>query len=124
MGRGYTLAECGSDPTVQPGAGRFTIQVRAASNSDGTSLEGPALEEFVIDTPSILAQESTYAVAERARQSAQLTVRPRYGDEPQVVPSTEWAFVDARTVAPLPPGRFFRPGRLYELIYRAKEVRS
>ena len=49
MRRGYTIVQSGWDATVTSGGGRQTITVPLATNPDGSSIVGPALEEFVVD---------------------------------------------------------------------------
>ena len=46
MRQGYTIVLSGWDVTVPAGAGRQTIGVPVAKNPDGSSIVGPALEEF------------------------------------------------------------------------------
>jgi hypothetical protein len=54
MRQGYTIASVGWDVTVQSGDGRLTITVPVAKNTDGSSIVGPALEEFVIDNATTM----------------------------------------------------------------------
>ena len=54
MKQGYTIAWSGWDVTVPAGGGRFTITVPFGKNADGSTIIGPALEEFVIDNSTTI----------------------------------------------------------------------
>jgi hypothetical protein len=59
-----------------------------------------------------------YALADPNAPGTQLTVRDRIRAERQVIPRNEWKFEDERHVT-LKSG--FEPGRVYEVIYQAKD---
>jgi hypothetical protein len=121
MRQGYTIVFCGWDATVAPGAGRFTITVPIAKNPDGSSVVGPALEEFVIDNATTLAGLLTYRTATLDKSQANLTVRVHYADVAQTVAVTGWEYQNDRTIRLLPAGTPFAPGTLYEFTYPAKD---
>ena len=59
-----------------------------AKNKDGSTIVGPATEEFVIDFNATPATDPlTYPAATADKSKAFLTVRENYGDNPQAVPS-------------------------------------
>jgi hypothetical protein len=121
MRQGYTIASSGWDATVAPGGGRQTITVPVARNPDGSSIVGPALEEFVIDNATTTTGALSYPAATPDKLQANLTVRVHYTDPPEVVPASAWEYVNDRTIRLLPPGTRFEQGRLYEFTYPAKD---
>jgi hypothetical protein len=123
MRQGYTMVWSGWDPTVAPNSTTrpFTIVVPVAKNLDGSSIVGPAQEEFVIDNSTTSTGSLTYSAAALNKSQAHLTVRVLYADKPTEVPDTGWEFVDARTIQLLPAGTKFENGKLYEFTYQAKD---
>jgi hypothetical protein len=127
MRQGYVLIETGWD--VPPPAGKlFTITVPVAKNSDGSTITGPATEEFVIDKGQTPATEKlNYPAASGDQAQASLTVRKNYADAPIPVPASDWDFVDGKLNAvKLASGNFggpgsFGPTALYELTYVARD---
>jgi hypothetical protein len=65
MRQGYTIVWSGWDVTVVPNMTTkpFTIMVPVAKNPDGSSIVGPALEEFVIDNTITMTAPLTYGLA-------------------------------------------------------------
>jgi hypothetical protein len=122
MRQGYTLLWSGWDVTVPAGGGQFTITVPIAKNTDGSSITGTALEEFVIDDGATLTGPLTYPAASSDKSHATLTVRTRYEDPPLSIPATNWDYIDASLTAIhlLPTGTAFQRGTLYEFTYPAK----
>jgi hypothetical protein len=127
MSQGFTIVEGGWDTSAQ-GVGLFTVQFPIASNKDGSTITGPATEEFVIDVGSTPAtQPLTYPAASADKSQASLTVREHYADTPQTVPTSGWDYTDSSlTAVKLTSGNFggpgsFGPTALYEFTYIAKE---
>ena len=123
MRQGYTIVWSGWDATVAPGGGRFTITVPVAKNPDGSSIVGPALEEFVIDNATTMTGTLAYPAATLDKSQASLSVRVHYTDPPEVVPAAGWEYVNDWAIRLLPAGTPFQQGRLYEFAYTAKKVR-
>ncbi len=123
MLQGYTIVLSGWDATVTPGGGRYTITVPVAKNPDGSSIVGPALEEFVIDNATSMTGALTYPAATLDKFQASLTMRVHYTDPPVPVPATDWGYVSSvgRAIRLLPVGTPFQQGRLYEFTYPAKD---
>ena len=121
MRLGYSVLSVGWDVTVAPGDGRLTMTVPVAKNADGSSIVGPALEEFVIDDATTMQGRLTYPAASLDRSKATLVVRTLTTDEPKEIPSSGWEYVNDTTVRLLPAGTAFQSGRLYELTYQAKD---
>lgn len=132
MNKGFTVVETAWDITVTPsGAARasFGVTFPVATNPDGSSITGPATEEFDIDINATPATEPLHYAAATADQSkATLTVRENYGDKPIVIPSSGWAYTDSTlTAIKLTGGLLFggpgtySPTALYEFTYIAKD---
>jgi hypothetical protein len=99
------------------------ITVPVARNPDGSSIVGPSLEEFVVDTATMMTAPLTYAAANTIKAEASLTVRELYTDGPVTIPSSGWEYTSGAGTAIrlLPLGTPFQLGRLYEFIYPAKD---
>lgn len=127
MNQGFTLVEGAWDITVKQGGTGFGVTFPIAVNPDGSTITGPASEEFVLDIGTTKATEPlTYPAASADKTKATLTVRENFGDTPQVVPADGWDFTDATLSAiKLTSGAFggpgsFGPTALYEFTYTAK----
>ncbi len=121
MRQGYTFVSAGWDATASSADGRLNITLPVAVNPDGSPIVGPALEELVIDNATTAVGRLSYPAATLDTTKARLTVRTRYGDEPEPIDSEAWEYGDARTIRLLPAGTAFRKGRLYHLVYSAAE---
>ncbi|HLG97274.1 MAG TPA: alpha/beta hydrolase domain-containing protein [Bryobacteraceae bacterium] len=121
MREGYAIAWSGWDVTVPSANNLLSITVPVATNPDGTSIVGPAVEEFAIDNSTTMTAALTYAAASLDQSQANLTVRNHYSDAPTPIPASGWRYVDAKTIALLPAGTAFQLGTLYELTYQAKD---
>jgi Alpha/beta hydrolase domain len=126
MNQGYTIVEASWDIAAAPSG--FTVRLPIATNPDGSTLTGIALEEFVIDKNATPAtQPLTYAAATADKSQATLTVRENFGDAPTVIPASGWDFTDASlTAVKLTSGPFggpgsFGPTALYEFTYMARD---
>ncbi|QCI63632.1 alpha/beta hydrolase domain-containing protein [Phreatobacter stygius] len=145
MAAGYTLVWYGWQADVAPGDGRLTLTVPAARNPDGSPLTGLVRAELTTATPAKTLNLSSgwftglthasYPTASADNRTAfadgflpTLTVRARQQEPRVAIPNGDWSFGacnDADGVTSgdrqicLPAG--FQPGRLYELIYRAKD---
>jgi hypothetical protein len=121
MRQGYTIVWSGWDVTVASGGGRFTIKVPVATNADGSTITGPALEEFVIDDAVTMTAPLTYPAATSDKSQATLTVRTRFEDPPVFIPAFGWDYANTGLTAVhlLPAGTSFQRGTLYEFIYPA-----
>jgi hypothetical protein len=122
MRQGYTLLFTGWDLGA---VGTFASSFPIARQPDGSSIVGPSVEEFVFDSLPPALQPTTavlnYPAAALDTAQATLTVRTRFDDPQTVIPPTGWRFNDARTIQLLPEGTRFEAGRLYELVYQAKD---
>ena len=121
MRQGYTVVSSGWDVTVAPGGGRQTITVPVAKNRDGSSIVGPALEEFAFDNATTMTGSLTYPTATLDKSQAGLTVRVHYSDTPEPIPATGWEYASDRTIRLLPSGTPFGQSSLYEFTYPARD---
>src|SRR5262249_4339631 len=120
MRRGYVIAWSGWDVTVAPGPAALSITVPVATNPDGSPIVGPSLEEFVVDAAAPTNPPS-YPAASTDTSAASLSVRVHATDSPVAIPPGGWEYVDNRTVRLLPAGTAFQQGRLYDLVYPARD---
>ncbi len=137
---GYTTIWFGWQADVLPGADRMLFKVPAARNPDGSRLAGVMRTELVVQAPATTLNLSsgwftgmTHASypTENTDNTAKLeggflptlTVRARQGGPRTTIANSEWRFggCDAAndTQICLPAG--FKPGQLYELVYRARD---
>jgi alpha/beta hydrolase family protein len=119
MRQGYVIVWSGWDVTAAPGKNRLTITVPVARNPDGSSIVGPALEEFVKETGTMTKGALTYPAASLDKSRANLTVRNHFSDRPTPIPETGWEYIDEHAIRLLPAGTAFQPGTLYEFTYPA-----
>ena len=125
MRQGYTLvssawdAVSGRRPDI--GGGPFVLDAPIARNPDGSDIVGPSLEEFVIDDDKTSVEALTYPAASLDTAKAVLTYRAQVEDQPIPVPADQWRYnAGGMSVSLLPEGAKFKPGKLYELVYPAK----
>lgn len=123
LDRGFTLVWLGWQFDVRQQAGMLRAYVPLASNG-AQPITGLVRSEFVPSTrvgTMPLSDRGThiaYAPANLNDTAAQLTVRDRNTGERTVVARKSWAFSDA---AHITMASGFEPGRIYELVYTAKE---
>jgi hypothetical protein len=141
--QGYTLIWFGWQADVLPGDGRMTFSVPAARNADGSPLEGVVRSELVVRAAATtlnlssgwftgLTHNSYPTVSTDNRTPLAdgflptLTVRGRENAPREPISSVDWRFgACSQSDAPdpkqicYPAG--FQPGKLYELIYRARD---
>jgi hypothetical protein len=138
---GYTTIWFGWQADVLPGDGRMLFRAPVARNWDGTPLTGPVRAELVVQgAPTTTLNLSsgwftglTHASAPTVSTDNKvpladgfvpvLTVRAAEGALRTTIPNTDWSFGDCTAANDmqicLPAA--FQPGRLYELVYRARD---
>jgi len=110
-------ASAGGTSVPSPTTGLFATLPVATSN--GQPIVGTAREEWIRDTAKALAPRLSYPAATLDQSKATLTVRIKESDPRQVVPPSQWSFVDERTLRITEaPGA--DAGAIYELTYQAK----
>ncbi len=128
MRQGYTIVWTGWDATAAAGNDRLTTTVPVARAGE-RPIVGPALEEIMVDNVqtattgrAVYRYPLTYPAASLDTSQARLTVRDYRGDEPRLIPATEWHYLNASTIGLLPQGeRPFESGKIYQFVYQATD---
>jgi Alpha/beta hydrolase domain len=149
MGLGYTMVWFGWEMDVRPGMSRVGMPAIVAHNHDGSAITGTVRSEIITPIPatsvpiSLSQQIQNYPVdSYESYPTASvdnstpfsdgflptLTVRAREQDRRESIPNSAWSFGTCEPGAAATPDEKhvcyhdgFKPGRLYELIYRAKD---
>jgi hypothetical protein len=145
LAEGYTLLWSGWQGDLIPGEGRVGLRVPVARGPNGAPIEGPVRAEFALRQRAFTLPLSygwftawrhlSYPTVSRNHRAPlpdgsrpALTVRDFERDPPERVPDDAWSFgacADGRTVTPSDADvclfAGFEPGRLYELVYRARD---
>lgn len=145
MNEGYSVVWFGWQADLVAGNNRVRIDVPVARNPDGSAVTGILRSEMVVMQPAkslplsqgwfTTVTHAAYATASTDNKAAfpdgfrpTLTVRARENAPRVEIPASEWRFGACPDGQPeaasdkhvcYPAG--FQPGRLYELIYRAKD---
>src|SRR5471032_3032947 len=142
--QGYTVVWFGWQPDVVSGNNRMTMQVSVARNPDGSAITGTVRNELTVLRPTttlplqsgwFTAGSTPYPTVSTDNKTAladgfvpALSVRVRENEPRTIIPNTEWSFGSCEadkapavndTQICYPAG--FKPGRLYELTYRARD---
>lgn len=142
--QGYTVVWFGWQPDVVSGFNRMTMQVPVARNPDGSAITGTVRNELTVPRPAttlplqsgwFTAGSKPYPTVSTDNKTAladgflpTLTVRVRENEPRAAIPNSEWSFGSCEadktpavsdTQICYPAG--FRPGRLYEFTYRARD---
>jgi hypothetical protein len=125
MRQGNTIVWTGWDATVAPGNNRMTMTVPIVS-AGSTPIVGPALEEIMVDNPQIDDKVSswplTYPAATLDQSEATLTVRKYRRDQPTVIPTSDWKYLNPSMIGLIPAGKkAFERGMIYEFVYPATD---
>jgi hypothetical protein len=144
---GYTIVWSGWQGDVRRVAGRMTMRVPVATNPDGSPITGVVRQEIIVPAPAYSAAfnisrftrpdtDTTYATVSLDNRKPfadgflpTLTVRNNPDDPRVPIPNTAWTFARCGTFSVVPSDRDlcltngdrFQPGRIYELIYRARD---
>jgi hypothetical protein len=149
MGLGYTMVWFGWEMDVRPGLSRVSMPPILAHNHDGSPVTGLVRSEIITPAPATsvpisLSQQiqnypidgyDSYPTASTDNSAPfadgflpTLTVRTREQDPREPIPNSAWSFGTCEPGAAATPDEKhvcyrdgFKPGRLYELIYRAKD---
>jgi hypothetical protein len=142
--QGYTVVWFGWQPDVVNGNNRMTMQVPVAKNPDGSGITGTVRNELTVLRPAttlpiqsgwFTAGSKPYPTVSTGNKTAladgflpTLSVRVRENEPRTVIPNSEWSFgsCEADKAPAVDDWQIcyaagFRPGRLYELTYRAKD---
>jgi Alpha/beta hydrolase domain len=149
MGLGYTMVWFGWEMDVRPGMSRVGMPPIVAHNRDGSAITGTVRSEIITPVPAAsvpisLSQQiqnypvdsyDSYPTASVDNSTPfsdgflpTLTVRAREQDPRDPIPNSGWSFGTCeQDAASAPDDKHlcyrdgFKPGRLYELIYRAED---
>ncbi|MBX9990937.1 alpha/beta hydrolase domain-containing protein [Phreatobacter oligotrophus] len=145
MEQGYTIIWFGWQADLVAGNNRVRLQAPVARNPDGSDITGIVRSEMVVNAPTrtlplsagffTALTHTPYATASTSNTTPfadgflpTLTVRAKENAPRVAVPPSDWSFGACPDIQPattsdtqicLPAG--FQPGRLYELMYRAKD---
>jgi len=138
MRQGYTIVWCGWQGDLMPVENWLVLKVPVATNG-GKPIVSKVRTEIVVDEKSVKSQPlsadervKSYAAASRDKIRASLTAREKsYG--PRIpIPFSQWEFASCEknrrtgkeAIKPSAKDLYlragFRPGHIYEFIYRAK----
>ncbi len=143
---GYTLIKSGWQADVLPGTSRMTMQVPIARSPDGSSITGDVRAEFIVAvaTTTLNLSSGTFTGLTHASYPTvstdnttplsdgfvpTLTVRSHEKDPRVPISNATWAFGSCPDGVHVTPsatqicmrGTGFKPGTIYELLYRAKD---
>jgi Alpha/beta hydrolase domain len=149
MRQGYTMIWFGWEMDVRPGMNRLGMPPVVARNHGGSAITGIVRSEMITPAPAAslpisLSQQiqnypldsyDSYPTARLDNSSPfsdgflpTLTVRAREQDPREPIPNSAWSFGVCEPGGAVTPDEKhicakdgFKPGRLYELIYRAKD---
>jgi hypothetical protein len=149
MRAGYTMVWFGWEMDARPGLNRIGMPAIVAHNHDGSPVTGLVRSEIITPVPatsvpiSLSQQIQNYPIdsydsypSANLDNSAPfadgflptLTVRAREQDPRESIPNSAWSFGTCEQDGALTPDERhlcyrdgFKPGHLYELIYRAKD---
>src|SRR5580693_688473 len=149
MRQGYTMVWFGWEMDVRPGMSRVGMPAIVAHNHDGSPITGIVRSEIITPVaatslPISLSQQiqnypldsyDSYPTASVDNSAPfadgflpTLTVRAREQDPRELIPNSAWSFGTCDQGGALTPDEKhlcnregFKPGHLYELIYRAKD---
>ena len=119
--RGFALVRVGWQGDLAPTDTNIVPSLPVARNADGSSIVGPALEEFIFDDAAPVSNARlTYKSASLDPEKATLTVR-RNQAAPRLTPDAlQWSYVDDSQIRIERPAGF-DGGSIYEFIYEAKD---
>lgn len=120
--QGYTLVWSGWDPDAPRQHHGMGLQAPVATD-EGRPIVQTIRDEFVFGTrlpATRLTAPLSYTAATLDQAQARLTVRQREADTPRELDRSQWAYVDARTIALVPEGTAFQPGAIYDFWYPAR----
>jgi hypothetical protein len=117
MEQGFTLVWNGWMTGISAANNALTIELPVASNP--RPIVETVWDEFLFNEPDAKEARLSFKATTTERAQATLYVRGRNSEEPSVIPTDGWEFVDARTVRLLPAGTPFKIGAIYQFVYKA-----
>ena len=119
--RGFAFVRVGWQGDLVPTESNIVAYLPVAANPDGSSIVGPALEEFIFnDAESVSRRGLTYPAASLEPRGGMLSVRATQDAERKRPDGLQWRYVsDTEIEIDRPAG--FDGGAIYEFIYEAKD---
>ena len=119
--RGFAFVRVGWQGDLTPTDENIVAFLPVAMNPDGSSIIGPALEEFIFNDAETRSRASlTYPAASLDPGTAALTVR-RSQDAPRETPADlRWSYLGPSEIEIVRPAGF-DGAAIYEFIYQAKD---
>ena len=122
--QGYSLLWSAWNWDVLPGEGRLQIELPVATEN-GAAITGPVAAEFVLmqpaqSAPFMWGNSRGYPPLAQDEQAARLTVRDEPAGPRRLIPRERWRFAGPSEVS---HADGFAPGRIYEVVYTAREPR-
>ena len=119
--RGFVFVRVGWQGDLTPTDSNIVAYLPVASNPDGSSIVGPALEEFIFnDAASASRSRLTYPAASLEPRGGMLSVRATQDAERTRPVDMQWRYVSDREIEIDRPAGF-DGGAIYEFIYEAKD---
>jgi hypothetical protein len=124
MRQGHAVAWIGWQGDVPLGkAGEVVGTDFPVARAGGASIEGDVQEEFIFDKAEARSRGPlTYAHAQGAGATAQLTVKAHATAPATTLPATAWRFIGEKEVE-IDRAAGFDAGAIYTLVYRARDPR-
>lgn len=122
--RGLTVAWVGWQADVPPGGGRLRLDAPVVRAEDGTALEGPVRCDWTLDEAAVALAlghrgHLPYPIVDPAAPFHVLTERNGRLEPRRLVTRSTWSFTGDGLAITRDSG--FEPGRIYELVYRARD---
>jgi Alpha/beta hydrolase domain len=117
MRTGFTVLWSGWIADLPTTGNALRIEVPIATTAAGP-IEQTVWDEFLFNVNGAMQGRLTFPATSTDTGQATLLVRARNAEEPTVIPSDRWEFVDARTIR-LKPATPFQIGAIYQLVYKA-----
>ena len=119
--RGFAFVRVGWQGDLTPTDRNIAAVLPIATHPDGSSIVGPALEEFIFNDAEPHSRRSlTYPTASLDPSEATLTVRANQRAPRETPADLRWRFVSPTEIEISRPAGF-DGGAIYELVYQAKD---
>jgi hypothetical protein len=119
--RGFAFVRVGWQGDLTPTDQNIVALLPVATNPDGSSIVGPALEEFIFNDAEARSRASlSYPAASPAPDEATLTVRASQRGPRETPADMRWSYISPTEIEIARPAGF-DGGAIYEFIYEAKD---
>jgi hypothetical protein len=119
--RGFAFVRVGWQGDLTLTNQNIVALLPVATNLDGSSIVGPALEEFIFNNAEARSRVSlSYAAATPDQDEATLTIRARQLDARETPTDLRWSYINPTEIEIVRPAGF-DSGAIYEFIYQAKD---